>query len=31
VVWSFQLASAAGLATAGTERRTREEEPRLPL
>jgi len=31
VVWSLQQASPAALATAGTTRRTREEEPRLPL
>ena len=31
VVWSFQQASAAALATAGTGRRVRVEEPRLPL
>ncbi|MGO9697849.1 MAG: heparinase II/III family protein [Xanthobacteraceae bacterium] len=31
VVWSFQQASAAALASAGTGRRARVEEPRLPL
>jgi uncharacterized heparinase superfamily protein len=31
VVWSFQQASAAALATAGAARRAREDEPRLPL
>jgi uncharacterized heparinase superfamily protein len=31
VLWRFQQATAAALATAGTARRTREEEPRLPL
>jgi len=31
VVWRFQQATAAALATAGGARRTREEEPRLPL
>jgi uncharacterized heparinase superfamily protein len=31
VVWRFQQATAAALATAGGTRRTREEEPRLPL
>jgi uncharacterized heparinase superfamily protein len=31
VVWSFQQASAAALASAGTGRRVRVEEPRLPL
>jgi len=31
VLWSLQQASPAALATAGTTRRTREEEPRLPL
>jgi hypothetical protein len=31
VVWSFQQATAAALATAGSARRAREEEPRLPL
>jgi hypothetical protein len=31
VVWTFQQTSAATLATTGTGRRLREEEPRLPL
>jgi uncharacterized heparinase superfamily protein len=31
VVWSFQQANPSALATAGTARRAREEEPRLPL
>jgi uncharacterized heparinase superfamily protein len=31
VVWTFQQTSAASLATTGTGRRLREEEPRLPL
>ncbi len=31
VTWSFQQANPAALATAGTTRRAREEEPRLPL
>jgi uncharacterized heparinase superfamily protein len=31
VIWSFQQATARALATAGTARRVREEEPRLPL
>jgi uncharacterized heparinase superfamily protein len=31
VLWTFQQANPAALATAGAARRTREEEPRLPL
>jgi uncharacterized heparinase superfamily protein len=31
VLWTFQQTSSAALATAGTGRRSREEEPRLPL
>jgi uncharacterized heparinase superfamily protein len=31
VLWTFQQTSSASLATAGTARRIREEEPRLPL
>jgi uncharacterized heparinase superfamily protein len=31
VLWTFQQASPAALATAGTSRRTRDEEPRSPL
>ena len=31
VLWTFQQTTSAALATAGTARRLREEEPRLPL
>ena len=31
VLWTFQQTTSAALATAGTTRRLREEEPRLPL
>ena len=31
VLWTFQQTTSAALATAATGRRTREEEPRLPL
>jgi uncharacterized heparinase superfamily protein len=31
VLWTFQQTTSATLATAGTSRRLREEEPRLPL
>jgi len=31
VIWSFQQANPAALATAGSTRRPRDEEPRLPL